>query len=46
MVVIKYTEWENPLEVFESRSKKEIVEKIESILEGISDWGKYRNLFE
>ena len=46
LVVIKHTEWEDPLEVFESRSKKEIVEKIESILEDISDWGKYRNLFE
>ena len=46
LVVIKHTEWEDPLEVFESRSKKEIVEKIEIILEDISDWGKYRNLFE
>lgn len=46
LVVIKHSEWENPLEVFESRSKKEIVERMESILEDVSYWRKYENVFE
>ena len=41
LVVIKNEEWENPLEVFESRSKAEIVEKIEKIIEDISEGYKY-----
>lgn len=35
--VIKDKEWDNPLETFESRSKKEIVEKIEKIIDKISN---------
>jgi len=41
LAIIKNEEWENPLEVFESRSKVEIVEKIEKIIEDISEGYKY-----
>lgn len=42
--IIKDQDWINPLETFESRSKKEIVEKIEELLYQISsDYRSYIN---
>ena len=40
-MLIKDEEWESPLEVFESKNKAEIVEKIEKIIEDISEGYKY-----
>ncbi len=41
LMLIKDEEWESPLEVFESKNKEEIVEKIEKIIEDISEGYKY-----
>lgn len=39
--LIKNKDWENPIKTFESRSKKQIVEKVEEIICDISDNCKY-----